>query len=176
MVLAMFIAFFAVVASVNAYMMRAAFSTMPGLDARNGYDVSQRYNTMIAEAQAQERAGWRADAHVEPAADAVKVQLTLAGPGVDAARPLAVSVRFDHPAARTRDVVVAMRPAAAGGYEGEGPALTQGLWGVTITAADPATGEVLFRSRNRTTISGPAASSGAGPRSVSAVTSAANGG
>jgi nitrogen fixation protein FixH len=153
-VLTMFIAFFAVVGAVNAYMMRAAFSTMPGLDARNGYDVSQRYNTLIAEAEAQARAGWRADARLEPTQDGMGIKLALAGPGADGSRPLDVSVRFDHPAARARDVVVTLRPAATGGYEGAGPALTPGLWGVTITAADPATGETVFRSRHRTTIKG----------------------
>jgi nitrogen fixation protein FixH len=43
-------AFFAIVAGVNGYMLSAAIRTMPGLDARNGYDVSQRYNAAIAAA------------------------------------------------------------------------------------------------------------------------------
>ncbi|MCA3667838.1 MAG: FixH family protein, partial [Methylobacterium sp.] len=64
-VLAMLIAFFAVVASVNVFMMTTAIRTMPGLDARNGYDVSQNFNRQeLAAAQAQARRGWQSDARV----------------------------------------------------------------------------------------------------------------
>jgi nitrogen fixation protein FixH len=153
-VLIMFIAFFAVVASVNGYMMRMALSTMPGLDARNGYDVSQRYNGLIADARLQERAGWQADLSVDPTPGGARASLSLTRPDASASAPLEVSLRLDHPVKRSRDIVIAMRQAGPGLYVGATSEPAAGLWTVTITAVDPATGETVFRSRNRTTITG----------------------
>ncbi len=64
MVLFAMVAFFAVVAGVNAVMMTVAIRTMPGVDVKSAYETSQRFNGEIARMQAQTERGWRAQARV----------------------------------------------------------------------------------------------------------------
>jgi nitrogen fixation protein FixH len=149
------LAFFLVVASVNGVMMTMALKTMSGLDARNGYDPSQRYNLDIAEARAQAARGWQ----VEVKLGALRVLSDGARQGSDAAvsfsdrdgqaiAGLVVNVRLAHPGDRRRDVVTSLEEVAPGRYVGPAAGLSPGQWDVVIEARD-ASGAKVFHSRQR---------------------------
>lgn len=153
-VLAVFIAFFAVVGGVNAYMMRAALTTMPGLDARNGYDASQRFNGKIADAQAQDARGWKVDATLRAAGQGLSVAVEIAAAGGAPAGDLAVDLRLEHPTNRALDQQVRLAQDAPGSYSALLRGRHSGAWTVLIEARSPRTGELLYASRNRTLIKG----------------------
>lgn len=153
-VLAIFIAFFTVVASVNFYMMRLAIGTMPGLDARNGYDVSQRFNGYIAEAEAQAARRWTADGELRNEAGALAIRLAFAAPEAGATEGLTVSVRLEHPSNRSFDQVVRLAEEGPGRYVARVPGRHTGAWTVVIEARATEGGPLLYASRNRTVIKG----------------------
>ncbi|MFY8154383.1 MAG: FixH family protein, partial [Hyphomicrobiales bacterium] len=63
-VLILCVAFFGIVAAVNGVMMTYAITTMPGLDAANGYVASQRLNREFDAMRQQAARGWKADVAV----------------------------------------------------------------------------------------------------------------
>ncbi len=154
-VLAALIAFFIVVATVNAVMMTLAVKTMSGLDARNGYDPSQRYNRDIAEARAQAERGWQVDAQLRPAAGlpGADVVIAMADRAGKAVTGLAVDMRLAHPTDKRRDLTIALEEVAPGRYVGRFAEASPGAWGLIIEARDAASGERLFFTRQRTTLS-----------------------
>ncbi len=100
-VLAMLVTFFAIVASVNFYMMTTAIRTMPGLDARNGYDVSQNFNRAeLAAAEAQTRRGWQSDAHLALSNRMLDLSVRFRDRESKALDGLAVTAVLQHPAQR----------------------------------------------------------------------------
>ncbi len=152
-VLAMFIAFFVVVASVNGYMMRQAITTMPGLEARNGYDVSQRFNARIAEAHAQDVRGWIADAAIRNEAGRILASVELKDHDGKPLDGLAVFVRLEHPSTKAQDKTLALGPDAPGLYSGASAGRADGVWTVVIEARS-ASGDLVYQSRNRTLLKG----------------------
>jgi nitrogen fixation protein FixH len=152
-VASMFAMFFVIVASVNGYMMKQAISTMPGLDARNGYDESQKYNALIRRSEAQAERHWTPTASVVSAAGRTLVTIDFSDGPEQARRPLAVTARFEHPATTAADRKLApavMQGRYSAALDGE----LKGLWTLVIEARDPASGDILFQSRNRLTIRG----------------------
>jgi nitrogen fixation protein FixH len=145
-VLAMFVGFFIVVAAVNAYMMTQALRTMPGLEARNGYDVSQRFNGEIRAAQVQTQRGWTVDAIV----DRAWVDVSFRDAGQRGLGDLAVEVRLVNPTDRSLDRIVGLETERTGRYVASIAPLKPGTWDITITAVKD--GERVFLSRHRKTI------------------------
>lgn len=145
-VLALFVGFFAVVGSVNAVMVTQAMKTMPGLEARNGYDVSQRFNGEIRAAKAQTERGWTVDALVERA----ELAVTFSDSDRHAVADLTVDVRLVNATDRSLDRSVALLPMAQGRYAARMPPLKPGTWDITITAHKD--GERVFLSRHRKAI------------------------
>ncbi|MCA3649675.1 MAG: FixH family protein [Methylobacterium sp.] len=149
-VLAMLIAFFAVVASVNVFMMTTAIRTMPGLDARNGYDVSQNFNRQeLAAAQAQARRGWQSDARVSLANRVLDLEIRFRDSMSKPLAGLAVTVVLQHPAQRGRDRAITLSPRGDGYYTAKLDGIDAGGWGLVIEAHDLESGERLFLSRHR---------------------------
>src|SRR6187549_3422989 len=68
-VLAMLVAFFGVIISVNMVMMRLAIQTMPGTDVDSAYTASLAYEKEIAIAQGQNARNWKVDAKVRRGPD-----------------------------------------------------------------------------------------------------------
>ena len=64
MVLFCLVAFFAVVAGVNAIMIRAAVSTFGGVETANAYQAGLAFAREIAEAAAQDALHWQVKAKV----------------------------------------------------------------------------------------------------------------
>jgi nitrogen fixation protein FixH len=149
-VLAMLLSFFAVVAGVNAYMMTTAIRTMPGLDARNGYDVSQNFNRAeLAAAEAQARRGWQSDAKLALAKRVLDLDIRFRDSRSKPLSGLAVTAVLQHPAQRNRDRAIALAPRGEGFYAAKLDGIEAGGWGLVIEAHDLETGERLFLSRHR---------------------------
>jgi len=150
-VLLSFVTFFLVIAAVNGYMMFAAISTMPGLDAgRNGYDVSQRYNGEIQAAEAQAARDWRVDAQLAVNASGPLAVVVFTDKAGAAITGLTVDVQILHPTSRQLDRSASLQAMAPGTYSAQVGDLGRGAWDVVITASRD--GTRLYQSRNRTRI------------------------
>jgi nitrogen fixation protein FixH len=145
-VLAMLLAFFAVVFGVNGLMMFDAISTFRGQISDHPYEAGIKFNSELAAAAAQNARGW-------------KVEMTMTD-GVRATfrdaegRPvagLAVSGVFAAPADVKRDRVFAMAETSPGVYAG--PAAPTGVWEYRLTAKRGA--ETLFQTASRLTLDVP---------------------
>lgn len=149
-VLAMLVTFFAVVAGVNFYMMNVAIRTMPGLDARNGYDTSQNFNRQeFAAAQAQAQRGWQSDAKLSLANRVLDLQMRFRDRNSKSIDALAVTAVLQHPAQRGRDRAITLSPRGDGLYTAKLDGVDAGGWGLVIEAHNLETGERLFLSRHR---------------------------
>jgi nitrogen fixation protein FixH len=148
-VLVALLVFFAVVASVNGLMMRLAISSMPGLDARNGYDVSQRYNAEIKAATAQQGRGWQVTAQVGKRAYGAWVAADFASPSLAPLGGMTVSATLEHPATRQMDRSLALKETTPGHYEALAPGLPGGVWTLVLKVEQPGQEHPVFVSRNR---------------------------
>ena len=159
-VLAICLAFFGVIFTVNGYMMFRAIGGFPGLVEEHPYLVSQRYDI---ERTAQVALGWQvslgwADGRVE-AMIADRAGAPLSGLAVTAV--LGRSVTRD----QDRKLALSERPGAAGVYGAAAP-LAPGRWRVEMRAIDA--GGASFRAE--TTVYSPA--SGVAPAPASGVSPA----
>jgi nitrogen fixation protein FixH len=147
MVLFGMIAFFLVVAGVNAIMMTVAIRTMSGVDTRSAYEASQRYNDEIARMQAQAERGWHAEASVQRNGADAGIVLSLADKGGRPVRGLRVAASLQHPATRAEDRTAALIETAPGRYEASLADLHGGGWTLAFQAHRGA--DLLFVSRSR---------------------------
>jgi nitrogen fixation protein FixH len=148
-VLVILMAFFGIVGGVNAVMLRMALTTMPGLDARNGYDVSQRYNSEIARAHAQDQRGLKVEATLARAGEGARLIVVLRDHADSFVEGVVVSARLEHPALRARDIAVELADATSGRYTASIPSIASGGWTMVITVRNTPDGSAVFVSRNR---------------------------
>jgi nitrogen fixation protein FixH len=128
-VLAMFIAFFGVIFTVNFTMAYLANSTWSGLVVANGYVASQSFDKDLAKARAQEALGWKVGFDFTEQ----RVRLTFedkAGQKIDA---LAITGDLERTVTDKEDQKLAFSPMGAGVYSAPA-ALTPGVWEVEIDA------------------------------------------
>jgi nitrogen fixation protein FixH len=146
MVLICFVAFFAVVAGVNAIMIRAAVSTFGGVDTANAYQAGLAFAHEIAAVEAQDARHWDVRAHVATEAGTTTLEVVA----VDAAgvplRDLEATAFLVHPTDKRADHVVALDETAPGRFKGRTDELV-GQWALVIELSRD--GTRLFRSRNR---------------------------
>ncbi len=152
-VLAMFVAFFAIVGGVNAMMMTVAIRTMPGLDARNGYDPSQAYNREIADARLRDSRGWRADTAVSLSGDVAHVSLSLVDREGQVLPEARVVARLRHPTDRRRDREIQLSGGGAR-FAGHAPGISEGFWDLVIEARSTSDEAASFVSRQRIRLKG----------------------
>ena len=145
-VLICFVAFFAVVAGVNAVMIRAAVSTFSGIETENPYQAGLAFEREILAAEAQDALHWRVSGKVSVDAGATVVEVIA----TDAdGRPLAglqATGRLIHPTDRRSDHEVQLGEDAPGTFRGRTEAVA-GQWSLVIELSRD--GTRLFRSRNR---------------------------
>lgn len=146
-VLIAFIAFFGTIALVNGIMMTLAYRTMPGLDVRNGYDASQRYNGEIAAMRDQAARGWKADMTLKLTGQTAPVAIELRDASGTAMTGLGLSARLSHPADRKVDQLVDLTETGPGRYEATFQNVNRGTWDVVIEARRG--NERLYTTRNR---------------------------
>ena len=146
MVLVCLLGFFAVIAGVNAVMIRAAVSTFGGVETGNAYQAGLAFAREIAAVEAQDALHWDVRVKVSAAAGATALEVMA----LDAAgRPLtglSATARLVHPADKRADHVVDLTEAAPGVFNGRTDAAV-GQWAVVIELARD--GTRMFRSSNR---------------------------
>lgn len=143
-VLAMFIAFFAVVIGVNMIMFRAATSTFGGVETDSAYKVGLAYNDQLEAARKQAALGWRVDAKV----DGEVVVLTVRDRDGQIVPGLEGDVLLAWPADRRLDRKGVISARDGGRYEVilDKP-LPPGQWDIVMQLRQH--GERVFQSKNR---------------------------
>jgi nitrogen fixation protein FixH len=139
--LAVTVAFFAVVIAVNIVLAVSAATTFPGLVVENSYVASQHYNELLAEARAQQAAGWR----LELDAPAGTVEARLSDAAGAPRRGLTVTALAARPSTEGEDRVLTFAEAGAG-YRADQP-LADGQWQIDLEAR--ADGVLAFRELRR---------------------------
>jgi nitrogen fixation protein FixH len=146
MVLICLVAFFAVVAGVNAVMIRFAVSTFGGVETESAYQAGLAFARETAAVAAQDALHWQVKAKVSAATGATLVEV-VANDAAD--RPLTglqASARLVHPTDRRADHEVALVEGAPGQFQGRS-ALLVGQWALVIELSRD--GTRMFRSKNR---------------------------
>jgi nitrogen fixation protein FixH len=146
MVLICLVAFFVVVAGVNAVMIGAAVMTFGGVETANSYQAGLAFGREIAAVAAQDARYWQVRAKVTAVADETLIEIFA----TDAdGRPLAhldATALLAHPADRRADHNVPLTEVAPGRHQGRTGAII-GQWALVIELSR--NGERVFRSRNR---------------------------
>jgi nitrogen fixation protein FixH len=145
-VLLCLLSFFALVAGVNALMIRAAVSTFGGIETENAYQAGLAFGEQMAAARAQDALHWRVEAKVSPSAGASLIELTVQDEGTQPAAGLQAGGRLAHPTDRRADRALSFEEQAPGTYRARTDAV-HGQWALEIELSRA--GERLFRSRNR---------------------------
>jgi nitrogen fixation protein FixH len=150
-VLVCFVAFFAVVFGVNAFMVRAAVSTFGGVETESSYKAGLAYSREVAAARSQDSRHWRVDVKVTGAAltpGRVAQQVEITARDTDG-RPLAgltAVARFSHPTDRRLDKTLEAPEIAPGRFAGTAwPAA--GQWDLVVELLRG--GERVFLSKSR---------------------------
>ena len=142
--------FFVVVATVNGIMMTLAIKTFSGIDAKNGYELSQGYNKEIARAQAQAERGWKADIGFLRIDEKARLTMTLRDKDGGPVSGLVMSALLRHPLIKLRDHALVLHEIAPGTYEGLEPGVTPGVWDIQITGMRG--GERAYAANSRATL------------------------
>jgi nitrogen fixation protein FixH len=146
-VLVCLVAFFVVVAAVNAVMIRAAVSTFGGLETESSYQAGLVFAHEEAQAHAQDALHWRVAGRLSALRDG---ETRLVIDANDAAgqplRGLTATARLVHPADQRADRAIALRETRPGEFAG-GADAAAGQWDLVLELARD--GERVFRSRNR---------------------------
>ena len=148
-VLAILVAFFGIVASVNFVMIRYALKTHSGEVTAHPYEKGLAYNAAIREAREQEARGWKVDGRVTHDNGKARIEVTAHDASGATLTGLKVHALLAAPADVKRDHPLELTEAAPGVYRGEAPAQA-GAWDLELTAARD--GKTLFQSHNRITL------------------------
>ncbi len=150
MVLAMMVAFFAVVIGVNGFMAHEALSTFRGVDADSAYRAGQLFEHEVALARAQDAEHWQVDAKVTPSADGTAVLDVIAHDASGAALSgMTATAVFARPTDRRLDRTINVNEDRPGHYQGAAT-VAAGQWDLILELSRQ--GDRLFRSKNRVVI------------------------
>ena len=148
-VLVILLAFFGVIATVDAIMIYFAKTTFRGLDGDRPYEAGLSFNRDLEAAREQEKLGWTVDMGVEAGSTGARVVARPRDKSGQAISGLSVRVRFRHPTDRGRDSIVPMPETSQGVYSGPVSA-SSGSWLIDLEMEKG--GKVVFRSKNRVDI------------------------
>lgn len=146
-VLICFVAFFGVIAAVNAFMVRAAVTTFAGTQTDSAYKAGLAYNSESAAAATQAALHWTVDGRI---ARDTKGDAVLTVDVKDAAQSsvfdIAVAAHLAHPLNARLDRTIALARAPDGTFRGVTDAAA-GQWTLTL---DVTRGQDrLYRSETR---------------------------
>jgi nitrogen fixation protein FixH len=132
----LFVAFFVVVAAVNAVMITYAETTFTGVTSDHPYEEGIAYNKALAAARTQEKLGWQAAIDfAAPARENLKLAVTLRdrdGAPIEGAQ---VSARFVRPTSAGFDSALRLNETKPGVYEAAPRLALPGQWDLVVTAA-----------------------------------------
>lgn len=140
--LAITLAFFAVIIAVNFVMAYLANSTWSGLVVANGYVASQSFNSDEAVAKAQEARGWK----VAVGHDAGRLTISFTGRDAAPLGGMTVTGQLRRPTSERDDKSLSFSEAGRGNYAATAR-LNSGVWDVEIAAS--ANGETAYRKTFR---------------------------
>ena len=146
MVLICLVSFFAVVAGVNAVMIKAAVSTFGGVETENSYQAGLAFTGQIVASRVQDALHWRVDAKVLPNATTTLIELTVTDDGGMPPTGLQAAGLLAHPTDKRADRALSFEEQGLGKFRGHAAA-AHGQWILEIELSR--SGERLFRSRNR---------------------------
>ncbi|MGB0748064.1 MAG: FixH family protein [Magnetospiraceae bacterium] len=131
-----FVAFFAVVISVNGVMIFLAVDTFPGLETEKHYVQGLNYNEALHAMERQEKLGWTAEFAFETEGDK-KALLALEMRGPDGAPLDDLSVRaiLQRPVGEEQEDEIMLTPQGEGRYTAENAFSLPGQWTVKIYAS-----------------------------------------
>lgn len=145
-VLICLVAFFGLIAAMNAVLIRLAVSTFGGVETENAYQAGLNFSREIAAAETQDALHWQVKATVSGGPETTVVELVARDAN---GRPLAgldASAQLVHPSDRRGDLTVPLDERATGTFRGQ-VAAAHGNWTLVIDLVRD--GTRVFRSRNR---------------------------
>jgi len=141
------VAFFGVVALVNAIMIRAAVSTFGGVETGSAYQAGLAFAHESATARAQDDLRWQVMAELKRADNGVPtIDVAVRDVSGNLVTDLSASAWLSHPADRRSDLPVALDEIGPGQFAGI-TAAPAGQWDLVLEFTR--NGERVFRSRNR---------------------------
>ncbi len=145
-VLALFVAFFAVVFAANAYMLFSALNTHTGVVSVEPYRKGLAYNERIADAERQDAIGWSDDISVDRSGRvAVRMTARDGTPLVG----LQLTAVLGRPVTAHGDMVLTFAEVAPGDYRATAGPLEAGTWMVALEAYPAADRTALYRAKRR---------------------------
>ncbi|PPD43081.1 MAG: nitrogen fixation protein FixH [Methylocystis sp.] len=146
-VLAIFVSFFLLVATVDGLMIYKAVGTFSGEVVPHPYERGLAYNRDIAQAREQAARGWKVEARVARLSKS-EAEIRVTARDADGAEvtDVEMSALFAAPADLAKDVRVTLKKTTPGRYVGVAP-LSAGQRDLVLTATRG--GDEVFRSRNR---------------------------
>jgi len=127
------IVFFGVVIAANTVLAVVAVGSWTGLIVHNGYDASQHYNEVLADARRQQLLGW----HSELAGGADGLVFKIKDSTGRPLPGLAIDAKLGRPTDDADDREVTLDDRGDGLYIADG-ALAAGVWNVQVNAHDSA--------------------------------------
>lgn len=149
MVLICLVAFFTVVAGINALMTVLAVSTFGGVETESSYKAGLAFAREMSASRAQDALRWRVQATVTPQSERQRIELLAQDADGRPLTGISASARLSHPADRREDVTVDLYETSAGRYIGNA-APADGQWYIIVELTR--NGERVFRSRNRVVV------------------------
>jgi nitrogen fixation protein FixH len=146
MVLICLVAFFALVAGVNAIMIRFAVSTFGGVETESAYQAGRAFARETAAVAMQDTLHWQVKGRVSTTGDATHVEVAARDAGDRPLAGLQVEAWLTHPTDRRLDQVVTLAEATPGTFAGQSAPLA-GQWTLVIELSRD--GSRLYRSKNR---------------------------
>ncbi len=141
------VAFFGVVALVNAIMIRFAVSTFGGVETESSYKAGLAFAREIASSEAQNQRGWKVTTSLGAIVNGrMRIELTAFD---TTGQPLVgheARIRLSHPTDRRRDRTFDVLPTAAGRFAGQAE-IEPGQWELVVDLLRDE--ERMFRSRER---------------------------
>ena len=145
-VLGCLVAFFAVVAAVNAVMIRFAVSTFGGVETENAYQAGLAFSREIAAVEAQDTLHWQVRGRVSAGGEATLVEVVAQDRDDRPLSGLQAIARLVHPTDRRADHIVPLYEGVSGTFRGKTVPVA-GQWALVIELSRD--GTRLFRSKNR---------------------------
>jgi nitrogen fixation protein FixH len=121
-----------IVMAVNGYMIATALRTFPGVAGRDGFDLSNDYNHLLAAAARQAALGWKVEAGTDHTGHATLVLTDRTGTGLTGADISATAERPLGPRERTP---LEFHAAGAGHYVAADVLPQKGQWDLLLTVS-----------------------------------------
>ncbi len=147
MVFASLVVFFAIVIAVNVVMVRAATSTVGGIETQNPYETGLAFNRDHDAALAQDARHWNVTANLtRRSGETAELSVKLRDRNGNPVTRIAVAATLAHPADARRDHTITLVQRGAGEFAGTAD-VPRGFWDLMIDVSRD--GTELFRSRSR---------------------------